>query len=171
MIWRSSGGRGPFAERVARRHHLADDLAGIEIAHQALRPGMAELARQGAADLGGDAERAALLLGNVDAFRLLAVGEAQEPLARAVRRAERPRRRGPRHDIAPGEVAAKFLGERSHRREIGDAAVIDPMPQLARAEGGRADRRHFGSQLRAAQSDQVLARLGRARNAIHSGKI
>src|SRR6185295_10655580 len=45
------GGRWPFAERVARDHHLADDLRRKEIAHERLRARMAELAGKGAADL------------------------------------------------------------------------------------------------------------------------
>jgi hypothetical protein len=58
----------PVIEAVARDHHLRDDFAGGEIAHQALRAGVAERAVQRAADLRGNAERAAIGFGNVDAF-------------------------------------------------------------------------------------------------------
>src|SRR3546814_6977225 len=57
------GRRRPFAEVIARHHDLADDLGRCEVAHQALGAGVAELAGEGAADLAGDAERAAILLG------------------------------------------------------------------------------------------------------------
>ena len=96
-------GRRPFAERVARQHHLADDLGGVEIAHQALRAGVAEVAGERAADLRRDAERAAILFGDVDAFDLLPVGEAQQPFARAVRRGLRARR----HRAAPRRSARR----------------------------------------------------------------
>ena len=59
-----------IAKPVARHHHLGDDLLGLEVAHQALRAGMAEGAGQRAADLAGDAERAAIDLGDIDAFDL-----------------------------------------------------------------------------------------------------
>ena len=76
--------RRPLAVGVARHQDLADDLAGGQIAHQALRAGVAERAGQRAADLRGEAERAAILLGDEHGLRLVAVGEAQQPLARAV---------------------------------------------------------------------------------------
>ena len=65
------------AEPVARHHHLADDLAGREVAHQPLRAGVAERAGQRAADLARDAQRAAIGFRDVDALDLvrpLAVG-------------------------------------------------------------------------------------------------
>ena len=76
--------RRPLAVGVARQQDLADDLAGAEVAHQALGAGVAEAAGQGAADLRGQAERAAVLFGDEHALRLVAVGEAQQPLAGAV---------------------------------------------------------------------------------------
>src|SRR3546814_1740020 len=54
------------------------------MADEPRRPRVAEAAGQGAADLRGDAERAARLLRDVDGLDLLPVGEAQQPLARAV---------------------------------------------------------------------------------------
>ena len=83
---------GPVVEAVARHHHLADDLAGGEIAHQPLRAGVAERAVQRAADLGGDAQRAAVGLGDVDALDLMrpldivAARQPQQPFAGAVGR-------------------------------------------------------------------------------------
>ena len=45
---------------------------------------MAEAAGERAADLGGDADGAAVLLGDVDGLDLLAVAEAEQPLAGGV---------------------------------------------------------------------------------------
>ena len=39
---RPSGWDWPFAERIARKHHLADDFRRLEVAHQRHRPGVAE---------------------------------------------------------------------------------------------------------------------------------
>ena len=93
-----------------------------------------------------------------------AVGEAQQPFAGAVDRdqgtaispagAARSARQACRGTPWPG----------GHRREIGDAAMIDPVPQLARAERLGAERGHLGGELRAAQADEVAARrLDRSR--------
>ncbi len=87
-----AGGRGgtlPVGKPIARQHHLTDDLARRQIAHQALRAGMAERAIQRAADLAGDAERAAVGLRDVDAFDVMRpirrlTRQRQEPFARAV---------------------------------------------------------------------------------------
>ena len=77
------------AEPVARQQHLADDLLRRQVAHQLLRAGMAEGAGERAADLAGEAERAAPLLRDVDRLHLdraagAARRKAQQPLARAV---------------------------------------------------------------------------------------
>src|SRR6202034_1098575 len=86
---RGSGDRGPIREPVAREHDLADDLAGREVADQALRAGVAERAIERAPYLARNAERAAIGLRNVDALHLMGSpldlsGKPDEPLARAV---------------------------------------------------------------------------------------
>jgi len=53
----------PITEAIARDHDLADDLAGREVAHEPLRAGVTERAGERAADLAGDAKRAAVGLG------------------------------------------------------------------------------------------------------------
>ena len=47
-----------IAEPVSREHDLAHDLEDSEVAHEVLRPGIAEGAGQSAADLARNAERA-----------------------------------------------------------------------------------------------------------------
>src|SRR5205807_7092607 len=87
-------GPEPIAEAITRDHDLADDLAGREIAHKALGAGVTERTRERAADLTGNAKRAAVGLGDVDAFDLvrpfalarLFAGQPQQPFARAVDR-------------------------------------------------------------------------------------
>ena len=83
---RPSGWRRPFAERVAGEHDLADDLAGVEIADQPHRAGMAEAAIERAADLARDAQRAAVRVGDEHHLEIVAVGGAQQPFAGAVGR-------------------------------------------------------------------------------------
>src|SRR5262249_28909812 len=61
----------PITETIARDHDLADDLAGREVAHEPLRAGVTERAGERAADLARDAKRAAVGLGDVDAFDLV----------------------------------------------------------------------------------------------------
>ena len=158
VSWRSSWGRGPFAERVARHHDLADDLGRAEVAHQALGAGMAEAAGQRAADLRRDAQRAAIGFGDVDGLDLLPVVKAQEPFPGAVDRDLRGRDMRAAQLVALGEPLAKALRQIGHRREIGGAAVIDPLPQLARAERLGAEGGHFRGQLGAAQPDKVAPR-------------
>ena len=150
--------RRPFAERIARDHHLRDDLLRRQIAHQPLCAGVAEGAGQRAADLGGDAQSPAILLGDMNGLDLLAIGKAQEPFAGSVDRGERARYRRPLQHVARRELVAERLRQRGHRREIGGAATIDPVPELARAERFGAEFGHFGGERLAAQSDKIAAR-------------
>ena len=104
----------PHIESVVGEHDLADDFGGREVADQGLGAGVAEPAGQGAADLGRDAERAALALRDVDRLDLLPVGQAQQPLARAVGRHLRRRDLGPGQREALGQARAEPLGKRGH---------------------------------------------------------
>ena len=76
----------PVGEVVAGDEDLADDLGGGQVAHQPLGAGVAERAGQRAPDLARHAERAAVLLGDVDGLDLVPAGDAQQVLARPVRR-------------------------------------------------------------------------------------
>ena len=153
--------RRPFAVRIAGHEELGDDLAGIQIAHHALGAGVAEGAGKRAAHLGGDAERAAILLRDVDGFHLAAIGEAQQPLSRPVRRTLLRRRLGACQGIALGERGAQRAGDGRHRAEFDGAPVVNPVPELL---GPHPDplRRHADSlqalgKLVAREPDQALA--------------
>ncbi len=166
---------GEVAEPVARGHQLSEDFFRGEVAHELLRAGVAERAGERAADLAGDAERAAAFLGDVDRLDLdgptgAARREAEQPLARAV----------VRHllldDLRPpdGEAAVEFgpqiLGDVEHVGEVGDAAHVEPVPELLDAHlrlalGHDTGRNQRLGHLGARQADQRrLLRLGGARN-------
>ena len=119
-----SGARAarPVAEPVARDHHLPDDLAGREVAHEALRAGVAERAGERAADLARHAQRAAVGLRDIDALdfvRPLAgvlAGKPQQPLARAVGRDLLGHDLGPLQREVRVERGAQILRHAGHRR-------------------------------------------------------
>ena len=67
---------------------------------------------------------------------------------------------GPRDDIALGQIGAEALGQRGHRGEIGGAAMIDPVPELAGAEGRLADPGELGLELRPVEPDQLDSAIG-----------
>ena len=120
--------RGPLVQGIAGDHELPEDLARCQVAHQALGAGVAEAASQGAADLAGNAEGAAVLLGDEDRFHLVAVGQAQQPLVGAVAGKLMRGDLRPGDVIALGQLGAKGLRQAGHYREIAGAAVIDPVP-------------------------------------------
>ena len=122
--------RRPLAVGVASRKELRDDFAGVQVSHHALGAGVAEGAGERAAYLGGDAERAAVLLRDVDGLHLPAVSEAQQPLAGAVRRALFRRHLGARQGVALSQHGAKRAADRRHRAEFYGAAVVNPVPEL-----------------------------------------
>ena len=154
---RRSPGKSPSRSRAMQ--DLADDLLGGQVAHQLLRAGVAEGAGQRAADLAGDAERAAAFLGDVDGLDLdrpagAARRKAEQPFARAVRRrSARSTISGRASGEMLGELGAQLLRDVGHAGEIGDAAEIDPVPELAGAHPGLALRHD-------ARSDERLAELG-----------
>ncbi len=127
---------GPFAQRVARQHDLADDLARGQVAHQPHRAGMAEPAVERAADLRGNAQRSAIRIGDEDHFEIMPVGGAQQPLARAVARMLRLDDLGATDHEPFGQPWAHRLGDVGHRREIGYAAVIEPVEHLFGTQPG-----------------------------------
>src|SRR5579863_9370257 len=91
----------------------------------------------------------------MNGFDFLAVGEAQQPFARAVARGLRRRDLRPPQRIMLGKTLAKGLGEIGHRREVGHSAMVNPVPELPRSERLSAEFRHFGRELGAAKPDEI----------------
>ena len=118
---------------------------------------MAEGAGQRAADLRRYTQRATVALRDVDGLDLLAVIEAQQPFPGAVGGGEGVADLGPTQLVSLGKLLTEAFREVGHRREIGRAAVVDPVPQLARAERLGAEIVHFRRQLGAAQPDKIAA--------------
>ena len=127
---------GPFAQRITRQHDLTDNLARRQIAHKAHRARMAEAAIERAADLAGDAKRSAIRIGDEDHFEIVPVGSAQQPFARAVGRVLGFDHFGPPDHEPLGQPGAHRLGDIGHRFEIGDAAMVEPVEYLFRAQLG-----------------------------------
>ncbi|ENN89629.1 hypothetical protein RHSP_37267 [Rhizobium freirei PRF 81] len=125
-----------ITEPIARQQQLRQDLFCRQIAHQPLRAGMTEGTGERAADLARNAKRASALFRNIDGLDLdrtasAARREAQQPFAGAVV-----------GDLllddlrtSDGEMRlqhlAHVLRDIHHGIEIGDAAHIDPVPELA----------------------------------------
>ena len=156
----AGGGRaGPVADAVARQQDLADDLLRLEVAHQPLRAGVAERAGERAADLARDAQRAAVVLGDVDRLDLgraglmAALGEAQQPFARAVGGDLLGGDLRPGKRVGSCERGAQLLGDVRHLVERRGAARIDPAPELADAHAHLLLRHADGAQ----RSRQPLA--------------
>ena len=130
---------GPVVEAVARHHDLADDFTRREIAHQPLRAGVAERAIQRAADLRGNAERAAVGFRDVDTLDLVrfletvAARQAQQPFAGAVAGNLLGDHLGARHGEIHVQLGAGVLGDAGHLVKIPGAAEVDPVPQLLHA--------------------------------------
>jgi hypothetical protein len=151
--------RGP-AERLRREPDLRHDLGGGQVAREPLRAGRAERAVHGAADLRGDAQRAAVILGDEHGLDGLALARLGHPFARAVGRGllgDQLRRTDDEHG---GQLGAQFLAEVGHQREVVDAAPVDPAHHLVGAVRCLA---HFGKtrpQRRAVETEQVDGRVG-----------
>jgi hypothetical protein len=128
----------------ARDEDLGDDLGAGEIAHQRLRAGVAEGAVERAADLAGDAERAAIGFGNVDALDLGAFvvpadrGQPDQPFARAVRRDLLGDDLWTGQRVALGELFEQRPRDVAHGGKIARAAMVDPMPELGGPHAGLA---------------------------------
>ncbi|AMY70342.1 hypothetical protein AKL17_3109 [Frigidibacter mobilis] len=161
----------PFAQVVARQHHLADDLARGQVAHQFLRAGMAERTSQRAADLAGNAQRPPRFLGDIDHLDLMPASDAHQVLAGAIRRHLLRHQFRDRHLEMGDQQGAVLLGKIGHPGEIAHAPVIDPLPDLPdahlRLPLGRARRDQCVAHLLARQPDKVdrsaLGQLARDR--------
>ena len=106
-----------------------------QVAVEALLAGRAERAVERAAGLRRDAQRAAVVLGDVDGLDRVAAADVEQPLARAV-----GRRRVADHASAPrivgdrGEPLAQRLREVGHRAEVVDEPLVHPARHLPRAK-------------------------------------
>ena len=101
---------------------------------------------QRAADLRGDAYRGLLAIGDVDGLRLLPVAKGTGISGVSSSLAATAYRVGPADDEAFRELLLQRPGDRGHTGEMGDAPVIDPMPDLLGAKRRLADRRHLGGE-------------------------
>jgi len=138
---------------------LADDLGGGEVAVEALLRRGAERAVEHAAHLRGDAERAAIGLG--DEYRLeglRGIG-AQQPFAGAVRRGMRRDDLGHLDLGVQRELGAEVARQVAHRFKAALAALVEPAHELARAEGLAAQRRDERLQLGPREAEQVGSRV------------
>ena len=127
---------GPFAQRITRQHHLADDFARRQVAHQPHGSGVAEPAIEGAANLAGHAQRAAIGVGDEDHFEIMAISRAQQPFARAIGGMLRLYHFGATDDETLAQPGTHGLGDIRHRLEISDAAMIQPVEHLLGAQPG-----------------------------------
>src|SRR5439155_17564446 len=118
----------PFAQRITRQHHLADDLAGGEVAYQSHSSGVAEAAVKRASHLARHAQGSAIGVGNEDHFEIMAVGRAKQPLAGPVRGYEMFDDIGSADRKTLRQPRAVRLGDIAHRVETGRAATIDLVP-------------------------------------------
>ena len=162
QAWAFPHRAGPFVVGVARRHELADDLGGSEIACQALRAGVAEAAGESAADLGGDADGASVFLAvrDVDGLSLLSVAEAEQEFAGIVLAGLHDGGFRAGDDEVVRQLLLQRAGDGRHPGEVGLAAVVDPVPELLGAEGLLAEVSHLLGQFRAREADKVAATVG-----------
>ena len=127
----------PFAKRIACEHHLTNDFAGRQIAHQPHRAGMAEPAIERAANLARNTQSPAIRIGDEHHLIILRIIGTQKPFARAVCRHLRLDHFWPANDKTVGEPRPHRFGNIGHRLKIGHAAMVNPMehllgPQLCR---------------------------------------
>src|SRR5438067_10393963 len=154
--------RGTRAARLAGELALGepyrpDDLGGAEVAVEALLRGGAERAVERTADLGGDAERPAVGLGNEHHLEGLTRVRPEQPLAGAVRGAPHGEDLRCAHLGQRVEPRAQLLREIGHAGEGVDAALVDPVHQLARPEGLAAELLDERLEVRARESEKVRA--------------
>jgi hypothetical protein len=119
---------------IGEHAHLPDDLARGQVADQTHPAGEAERARHRAADLRRDAEGHRRRVGDEDRLDVLAVGEAKEKLLGAVHRRLPLSQRGRGQRELVREGGSKIARQVGHRRDVGDAAAVDPAEDLARVK-------------------------------------
>ena len=126
-------------EEAGKTQKLFEDLAGSEIADDAVYAAGAEHAPHRTADLRADADRAPLAVAEHDAFDPLPIVELQEQFLGAVLRL-RVGGDGRRPERELGlERLAKGLGEIGHVGKRRRPASIQPAPHRLRPPGGLAE--------------------------------
>ena len=78
----------------------------------------------------GDTERSPIRIGDEHHLEILPVIRPQQPFPRSVGRDLRLDYLGPRNREALREPAMLRLGNVGHRREVGNPAIVDPVPDL-----------------------------------------
>ncbi len=161
---------GEIAEAVARDQQLREDFLGGQIAHQLLRAGVAEGAGQRAADLAGDARACRGLPRECRRSRSRPAGRRRAAESGSAicgcRLPTSARRRSSGRAMVNCcvELGAQVLGDVGHLRKVGDAAHIEPVPELGCTHAGLPWRNAgLGKRVReriARQSDQGLLRRG-----------
>ena len=145
-------------QRAVRVPELADDLGGRQVAVEALLAGRAERAVERAARLRRDAQRAAVVLRNVDRLDRVAVADVEQPLARAVgggRVADRP---SGRSIVAVGRelLAQRRATGRSSRRRRRRSAGAPSATPAARETASRRGRRRRPRGSAASRSSRLV---------------
>ena len=127
-----------------------------------LGAGVAEAAGEGAADLGGDADSTSVFdgVGDVDGLDGFVVTEFEEEFAGGVFGELVDRDFGAADDEVLGQFFLQGAGDAGHGCEVGDALVVDPVPELFGAEGFFADGFDFGGEFGAGQAYEVAAAVG-----------
>ena len=149
----------PFTERIAREHHLPNDFARRQVAHQPHRTSVAKAAVERAADLARYTERPAIRIRNENHLIILSIRRTQQPFACTVRGDLRFNHFGSANHEMLGKPRVHRLGDVSHQRKLSHAAIIHPMPKLFRAQLGLLWLHTSGFEARAdfslGQADQV----------------
>ena len=142
-------GFGPFAKIVARHHDLTNNLACGQVAHQFLCAGMAERTSQRATHLAGNAQRAAIHLGDIDDLDFMAARDAHKVFPRSIGRDIAAHHFGDLDHEMLGQFGAIALGQIGHDVEITRTPDIKPLPDLGDP--------HLGLLLRGSRRDQRRA--------------
>ncbi len=101
------------------------------------------------------APRSSRWIGDVDGLRLLPVAEAEQEFLRRVGADLRERDLRAADHEPLGELLLQRPRDRGHAREVGDALVVDPVPELLGAERRLADFGEGFGKLVAREADEI----------------
>jgi hypothetical protein len=123
----------PLAQPVLGKPQLGQDLAGAQVAAEALVAGGAEAAAHGATGLGGHAQRAAVVLGDEHGLDGVAAAHVEQPLGGAVGRDLLGQHRQARISARPASFSRRDLA-RSVMDEVLRALLVNPAEELGGAK-------------------------------------